>query len=153
MAELQNFGLAADEERRPRWQKIYDRRFRGLFGEKPRADLAEALGMVGAEIEILLVTKEARNPAVAIPNNGELGTATVGLFPESVRPLFFHPGGADRVRREDQEYEVGIETFGDFGYYVAAGLDFAFIQPNVYVAVFLEEVREFANKRLVFARM
>lgn len=49
--EKSEIGLAADEEGRARGQRVDARGWGGLLGEEPGGDLAEAGGVVGAEVE------------------------------------------------------------------------------------------------------
>lgn len=108
LSEIGQFGFAANRKRRTRWQWIQARRRRGTLGEQPSADLTEAFELVGAEIEIFFVSQEVWQLAIAIEDPGQFGAAIIGLIPESVGPFFLHPGGGDRIGRDDEEDKVRV---------------------------------------------
>ena len=153
LAEVGEFFFAADEDRRADRQVVHGLWGRRLLGQQKRADFAKALRLIFAQVEVSLVAQERRDSAVAVQHAQQFRLAVVRLVPECVRPLFFDPVGIDRVGREDQDDEVGIEAVGDAGDDVLAWGDFAFVQPDFDQAVPFQEAGELADEGLVFARM
>jgi hypothetical protein len=86
-----DIGFTTDEERWARGQQIDAWRRGGVFSEEPGGDLAEACGMVAAEVKLAFVCGAGGGLAIAIEDAGEFGAAVVGLVSEGVGPLFFDP--------------------------------------------------------------
>jgi hypothetical protein len=138
--------LAADEERGTYRQIIDAFRWRRSLGQQEGADFAEAHRVVGPKVEVLLVANQAGDRAVAVQDTQQLGFAVVGLLPERIRPLLLNPARVDRVGRENQQDEVGIEPFLDPSDDVLPGRDLPLIEPYLDLAVSPQLVRELTNK-------
>ena len=69
-AQFRKFVFAADEEWRAAGELVRALRGYGMLSEQERFDLAEAVGMVGAEVEVSFIAEEAGDLAIAIEDAG-----------------------------------------------------------------------------------
>jgi hypothetical protein len=151
MPQLFDLLFASDDERRALGQ-MYNRRRRRTLTQEPRPDQAEALGLAGPQVEVFLVAQPG-DAAVAVENACQLDVLAFYLLPVGVRPFFLHPLRVDRVRRQNQQNEIGVKAVRDPDHDVLAVVDLALIEPDLYVATGLQRVRQVADEGLVLARM